>query len=249
MSGYYWSHSALKAIKVCPRKWEQEKLLKNFKSDSWQNRQADAGTTIHEALENNIKSGTKLPKKFAKDKGISAVSQIATRNRQGLRVATATHPTIEAEAELGITWGWEPCGFWEKKNGMFRGKLDLLMLTPTAAYIGDYKTGNPRYGDPMQLERNAILVFASAPSVQLVKTQLLWTQTGKADTYFYRRSESIKPRQKIRTLPAMLEQLEYDIDHAEGLLKSGDFQAKPNGLCFKYCPVETCERHGEKHYG
>lgn len=241
----YWSHSALKQYFTCPLQYEQVKVLKNFQQDFVQSAAARRGDEIHKAIETAIVHKTKLPPAMRVDPMVRKQWKHLQANHKKLKHSARTSPLIQAELELAIDWDYKPCSFWDKTGkGMFRGKIDLLSTTPSVAYMADYKSGNPAYADPIQLERMAVLIFKTMPTIKLIKAELLWLKDGSVNTYFYRKDAHIKPASDYPTEQSLTENLTYDIQVAEEALVSGHFPAKQSGLCRNHCPVLDCVHHG-----
>ena len=241
----YWSHSALKQFNTCAYQYEQVKLLKNYKQEFHQTTEARRGDKIHKALEDAVVHKTKLPPDMSKDPMVRKQWRHLQTNHRKLREASQSKPLVEAELELGIDWDWKPCGFWDKTGrGMFRGKIDLITTTTSLAYMADYKSGNPAYADPIQLDRMALLIFKCMPSIKLIKGELLWLKDGSRDTYFYRKDIHVKPNSDYPTEGDLISKLSFDISVAESALKTGTFPAKKSGLCRRHCPVSSCVHHG-----
>jgi hypothetical protein len=80
----------------------------------------------------------------------------------------------------------------------------------------------------------ALMVFAHYPKVMIVKSGLLFLLHNLFIDESYKRSDS---EAIWRIFTPDLERLKVAFDKSV-------WPANPNGLCRKYCPVETCAYYG-----
>ena len=63
----------------------------------------------------------------------------------------------------------------------------------------------------------------------------LWLKDKAVDKEHFKRSD----------IGAIWSRFLPRVERLEKAVKDGDFPPKPSGLCKKWCPVTTCEFHGE----
>jgi PD-(D/E)XK nuclease superfamily len=217
---FAWSYSQLKAYETCAFQWQQVQLLKNFKGTEgpeliWGNR-------VHHAMHKTLKPGSTVP-----------LPDELILYKPWVDSILALPGTRYVEQKYAITKDFAPCEYFAH-NVWFRGIGDVVVVSGSVAYVGDWKTGKV-LDDPVQLLLMAQLIFSHFPKVKRVQAQFIWLK-------FDCSSEQVVTRQDIADnwvglmdrVRAMTEA--YDTDN---------FPKNPSGLCRKHCPVRSCQYWGK----
>ena len=147
------------------------------------------------------------------------------KNKQGEKLC---------ELKLGITEDLEPCGFYDE-NVWFRGIADLIILDGDLAWVIDYKTGkSSKYADKGQLELMAMSVFKHYPQVKTVRAGLVFVISNDLVKSTY--TEYDKPKLWEKWLAKYKQMETAAIEEV--------WNAKPNGLCRRHCPIIECVHNG-----
>jgi len=214
-----YSYSAIKDFESCPRKFNEVRNLKRFKS---QDTTATLyGTAVHLAFEEFIKDEKPLPPSFA-------------HYAPFVEPLAKFKGDIRCEEKLGIRKDFTPCEFFAK-DAWFRGIPDYLALNydTGVARVADYKTGkSSRFADSAQLELMAAMVMINYPTINTVKGVLLFVVAG----------DVIKSEYTREQLPTILSKWAGRANAIEVATEVGVWNPKSSGLC-KFCPVTeaVCE--------
>jgi hypothetical protein len=153
--------------------------------------------------------------------------------------ADRTTTLVRTEQQLAVTDKLEPCEYFDKRvDPWLRVVADVLKVRGDLARIVDWKTGKVK-NDSEQLELSASVVFSHFPEVQRVMTNFVWLQENFKTDLVIERSD-----QKFfwaRMLP--------QVDEMKLARVTGNFPAKPSGLCIRHCPVTGCPYHGKGNRG
>ena len=217
MKPIVWSFSSLKTFEQCPRKYYHTKIARDIVEPDTQ--ATLYGKTAHTVAEEYIRDDTPIPPQFA-------------YMQATLDVLKAIPGEKLCEVKLGLTKNLESCDF-NAPNVWWHGIADLVVINPTQtiAYSVDYKTSkSARYADVKQLDLVACGLFAKFPTLQKVKSALLFTVSKefvRADHYVDLVDEYIqKPAESVARIEAARE--------------NGVWNPKSSPLC-KFCAVKTCE--------
>ena len=214
-----WSYSKIKAFEQCPKQFYHDKILKEV---PFKETEATLyGTAFHTAAENYIAKDIPLPSKFS----FAQKMLDSLKNKQGEKLC---------ELKLGITEDLEPCGFYDE-NVWFRGIADLIILDGDLAWVIDYKTGkSSKYADKGQLELMAMSVFKHYPQVKTVRAGLVFVISNDLVKSTY--TEYDKPKLWEKWLAKYKQMETAAIEEV--------WNAKPNGLCRRHCPIIECVHNG-----
>ena len=214
-----WSYSKIKAFEQCPKQFYHDKILKEV---PFKETEATLyGTAFHTAAEDFIGKDVPLPGKFSFAQKMLDV----LKNKQGDKLC---------ELKLGITEDLEPCGFYDD-NVWFRGIADLIILDGDLAWVIDYKTGkSSKYADKGQLELMALSVFKHYPQVKTVRAGLVFVISNDLVKSTY--TEYDKPKLWEKWLAKYKQMETAAIEDV--------WNAKPNGLCRRHCPIIECVYNG-----
>ena len=216
-----WSFSKIKSFEQCPKKFYHLKVAKDYAE-----KETDAmyyGTAFHLAAEEYVRDGTPLPEKFIYGKPV--LDSLISKKGEKL-----------CELKMGLTADLEPCGFFDE-DVWWRGIADLVILDREnkLAWAIDYKTSkNTRYADKGQLELMALGVFAKYPQIKTVRAGLFFVVCNDLVKDTYMEYDSGKLWEKWLGKYAQM-QTAADEDM---------WNARPNGLCRRHCPVIECVHNG-----
>lgn len=118
-------------------------------------------------------------------------------------------------------------------NAHLRSRIDLLLTTGSMAMIIDYKTGKS-IKDNGQLMRNALLVFACYPSIDVVYANL----------YSTRGLKPIKLTFTRKNLTGLIKMVMSTMVSVANARTTNTFEPTQNGLCKAWCPVTKCPNNG-----
>lgn len=126
------------------------------------------GNRGHEALELRVGGGKPLPLEFEHCEKFA-------KPFDGRSVKT--------EAWYYIGDDGRACDrFAKNKFGM--GKLDLLVMDDTTAFLNDWKFGNSKYEDPFELEIGALLVHAKYPQLKKILGTYTWIKDDRVSQVY-----------------------------------------------------------------
>lgn len=213
-----WSFSSLKSFKNCPKRYFHEKVAKDVKSTS--GAAADFGKLVHEALENYALHGTPLPVEH---------SHLQDHVDVYIDMPGERRPEID----LSLKADYTPCTA-DDPEVWYKGFADLVILQRSEglAYAIDYKTGNPKYADPDQLEIYALAIFKHFPEITEVRGVLDFLAQDVLIKRKFLASEA-----DVRWLPWIAK-----LDVIRKARQFDNWPANRSGLC-KFCPVHHCQNH------
>jgi hypothetical protein len=220
MTNIVWSFSSLKTFQQCPRKYYHTKVLRDVKeSDTIATLY---GKEMHTVAEEYIRDDKPIPEKFA-----------------------YLQPTLEelkkiegeklCEVKLGLDKNLESCDF-DAPTVWWHGIADLVVINreKRIAHSIDYKTSkNARYADVCQLDLIACGLFAKFPTIERVKSGLLFVVS----------KEFVKAEHHRTMVNKYMEKPIKDIARIEKAKENGVWNPSTSALC-RFCPVSTCEHYG-----
>jgi len=217
MKPLVWSYTFNRDFDNCPRKAHHRYVLRDL-GPFVETDEIKYGNVVHDALNNRTRN-VPLPAEMGSFEPY----------------ALALQPYIDAdqvrgEWQLGVRLDGSPCDFFDNEVFM-RGKIDVtIMPNAQQAHITDWKTGNDKYEDPMELEGNAIMLSAHHPRLTVITGNFVWLKTDRIGIT-YNLTERLPDRwSKIVNLMTVI-------------IPSMDvWPPRPNPLC-SYCPVgpKKCE--------
>ena len=214
-----WSYSKIKAVEQCPKQFYHDKILKEV---PFKETEATLyGTAFHTAAEDYMGKDVPLPGKFSFAQKM--LDSLKTKKGEKL-----------CELKLGITEDLEPCGFYDD-NVWFRGIADLIILDGDLAWVIDYKTGkSSKYADKGQLELMALSVFKHYPQVKTIRAGLVFVVSN----------DLVKGTYTEYDKPNLWEKWLSKYKQMETAAETDMWNAKPNGLCRRHCPIIECVHNG-----
>lgn len=217
MSKVVWSFSSLKTFQQCPRKYYHTKVAKDVKEPDTQ--ATLYGKAAHTVAEEHIRDGAPVPPKFDYMKPV--LEQLSAIPGEKL-----------CEVQLGLTKDLESCAF-NAKNVWWRGIADLVIINEEKqlAHSVDYKTSkSARYADVKQLDLVAAGLFAKFPTINRVKSALIFVVS----------KEFVKAEHYREMVPKYVEKPAQDVARIEAALENGVWNPVQGPLC-KFCAVKQCE--------
>lgn len=217
MAQVAWSYTALTGFETCPKRHYHTKVKKDVKDPPGE--EALWGQRVHKALEERLRDGKPLPPSL--------------KNFEGYAVKFAAAPgELLVEQQIALTAEFKRTE-WFAKDVWVRAVLDVGILNRTRALVADWKTGK-RKPDNEQMELFAAVAFATYPQIEVADTAFVWLKEKKMDRVTYCRDDSPRIWQNFLPRVARLERA-----HA-----TDTWDAKPSGLCRKWCPVKSCVHNG-----
>lgn len=223
-----WTHSKLSAFEQCARQFEQVQVLRNFTdvkhaANLW-------GDRFHKAAEQFIGQSVA-------GEAITPLGADMQPYADYLAQFIGRPGKTFVERRYALDLQLQPCDFFAA-NVWCRAILDVLTLDGTVAHVDDHKTGKNRKKDMQQLIISALHVFYWHPEIETCHTAFHWVQHGFG--------ESAKDRETFHRhqIPELWETLIPKLQRYKAAFESETFKPKPNGLCKKYCAVDTCEYFG-----
>ena len=214
-----WSFSKIKDFEQCPKQYYHKHILKEV--PFVQTEAILYGNAFHKMAEDFIGKGAPIPAKFS----FATKALTSLKNRQGDKLC---------ELKMGLTENLEACDFYSS-DVWFRGIADLVIMDDDVATVIDYKTGkSSKYADKGQLELMALALMARYPQVKKVRAGLLFVICNDLvkDTYMeYDKSK-------------LWEKWLGKYGQMETAAKEDMWNARPNGLCRRYCPIIECVHNG-----
>ncbi len=217
-----WSYSGIKTYETCPRKYEAEKVTKEVKFTDTE--ATIYGKEVHTACEEFIRDGKPLDPRF----GWMLHTLERLNHIEGEKLCELKMGIKRVDGRL------EACDFFDKEV-WFRGIADLVIVNGEKGWVLDYKTGrSSRYADPRQLALMAAAMFLKFPQLQRVKAALLFVVAGDLVKVEYTRDNALNIFAELNEL----------LTQRSTSYETGVFNARPNGLCAKWCPVTSCPHNG-----
>jgi hypothetical protein len=214
-----WSHTSLSAFETCPKRYYLTRVSKEVVEP--QTESTRWGNTVHKALELRLRDKTPLPE------GMTAYEKFCAR-------IEVTPGQLVTEQKLALNAHFQPVK-WMAKDCWVRAVLDVSINAGAKAVVLDWKTGAKKH-DPSQLKLSAAFAFHTYPAIEEVSTGFVWLREQKLSTERYTRDQ----------LPEIWRDFLPRVRRVEIAFEEDKWEAKPSGLCKKYCPVG---RHRCSHCG
>lgn len=219
-----WSFSSIELYKLCPKKYESERLTKEVGFTD--TNVTLYGKSMHTACEDYVNGKPLNPQfNYAKavlDSILKLKGEKITELKLGLK--------IEGD-------NWVACDF-DDVDVAFRGIADLIVIDGKKAKVIDYKSSakkSVKYAKPAQLELMAACLFALYPEIEEVKGALIFLVAGEIISNTYKRENML----------SIFEYYHDDLRRREGSYNSGVFNAEPNNLCRLWCQTKSCIYNGK----
>lgn len=210
-----WSASSVDAYTTCPKKYYHLRVARDVK-DFPPSDAVLAGRQIHKMFENAVNLNEPLPESHTHWQKL--VDQIKALPGEHM-----------AEFPFMLDEFHEPC---DKRSAWTRGVADLVVKHGKEAIIIDYKTGKRKPSE--QLALYTAYAFAYWPEIQKVHTVFVWLKDKTMDRKTYTRDNLAGIWQSF--LPA--------VARMRNSYETGDWPARPSGLCRRWCPCTCCKYCG-----
>lgn len=217
---FTWSYSRLKAWEICPRRYHETQVLKNWPED--ESPQLKWGNDVHAAMAKALQTGEQLPAMYQVFQ--PWIDKIAR---------TPGELMVEEDCKWAITRELRPCA-WMAKNVWLRAIADALKVDNDAALVIDWKAGKSANVDPVQNQLVSLIVLIYFPKVQVVRSDFIWLQEDDHTTQVLYRNEA----------PDQWADIMHRVQAMEQATAENNFPPKPNPFCRRWCPVKTCEFWG-----
>jgi hypothetical protein len=216
-----WSSTKLQASETCPLRHYEVDIRKNYQDRSQALIDGDAA---HKAFEAALRTGGDLPADLHKWR-----QWLEEPRRHEARGAE-----ILVEKKFGLTKDLEPCEFFGE-TAWYRGILDhgALYHEQGVGHLTDWKTGKSKH-DCTQLMLMAQCVFIHYPTMRTLRARYVWFKEAAETVRYFERA------QMGATWAGLLPRVEA----YQNMIDRSLFPPKPSALCFKHCPVRSCEYHG-----
>ena len=214
-----WSFSRIKSFEQCPKQFYHMKVAKDYHESETEAMRY--GTEAHLVAEEYIRDGKPVPSRF------SYMNEVleALNRRRGNKLT---------EIKMGLDVNLEPCEF-KAKNVWWRGIADLVILDGEKAWVVDYKTSkSANYADKGQLELMAMATFKHFPNVTKVYAGLFFVIAKKVVKEVYKKEDS----------DSLWAKWFFKYDRMKTAYKENIWNARPSGLCKRYCAVVECVHNG-----
>ena len=212
------SYSGLSCYEnVCPHQYYHTYILKTVPYVETPERKR--GNDAHAALDKRISAGVPLPPDMAQWEPFAM-------SFDGLGA--------KAELKLAITASGTTVDYWSKQDAWLRGRVDVAVVNGTSAYILDWKTGNSKYEDKLEIGVYAMLLHAANPQLTSIKGTYAWLKDNRLGQS-YDLSDTRTTWNKVNAIVKNIER-----DRARG-----EFEKREGPLC-GWCDVRSCEHRKER---
>lgn len=231
------SHSSLNTFETCPRQYYHKYVARDVKFKP--SYDSEWGDNAHLHLENfvNAQGNYQIPHEVHAKTGQS-MRDYQWSAETIMERAARRGGYVLAERQFGLTHDHATADYWDK-GCWLRGKIDITVLYPKLgeAEVFDYKTGK-RKDDPEQCVLYSASAFVDYTEVKTVRAAYVWLKESPATAIG-------KPLTYARDqLPQMLGLFDKKYAMLKDAYADGVFPPKPNGLCARFCDIESCEFYG-----
>ena len=221
---FQWSYSALKNFELCPRQYYELKIAKNW--EEARSEHLSFGDAVHAAMAEALRTGKPLPLAYrAYQHWIDKVNR------------TKGELLVESECKWAVTRELMPTPWYSDKVWL-RSVADAVKVDtefPASACVVDWKTGKSINVDEMQLTLTALMCFAQFPELLRVRADFIWLAEDKQTTQVIGKDE----------VNGLWADMAPRVERMRQAIEAGNFPPKPNRLCRRYCPVQSCEYWGK----
>ena len=217
-----WSYSGIHTYEICPLKYCCEKVTKEIKFTDTE--ATIYGKELHQAAEEFIRDGKALDPRF----GWMLETLDRLNHIEGEKFCELKMGIKKVDGKL------EACDFFDK-NVWFRGIADLCVVDGALGHCVDFKTGkSSRYADSRQLALMAACMFLKFPQLKRIKAALLFVVAGDLVKSEYTRDNAFDIFAELHGL----------LTQREASYQNDVWNARPNGLCQRFCAVTRCPHNG-----
>jgi hypothetical protein len=217
---FSWSYSRLKNYEVCPKRYYETDVAKNYPQDDGSEVLA-WGNAVHKAMAERCG-----PNKTPLPKGMEKFEPWALK-------VLGTEGDIFVEQDLAIDEDFFNCG-WFDSNTWFRCKVDLARIVGDIGLIVDWKTGKI-LEDPVQLALTAAVAFAKFPDLRAIRASYVWLKEDAESSENFLRED----------MPRMWRGMWDRIERLTQAHERMDFPPVQSGMCKSWCKVTKCPFNGK----
>lgn len=228
---FAWSFSRLKNYEVCPKRYYETDVLKNY-NDSEGNEDLQWGETVHSAMAARCQDGTPLPD------GMPAHYEAWAQK------VLIGGGEIFTELELAIDENFGPAPWFgdkDRRTGQllgpqpwFRAKVDFVKKQGPIGLLVDWKTGKI-VEESFQLALSAACAFAKWPDLLALRVSYVWLKEDAESSDTIRRTDMAHIWRQLWPRISALTQSHQSLS----------FPPQPNRMCRKWCRVVSCPNHGK----
>lgn len=206
---FVYTYSNIACYLNCPAQFRERYWLKSTKfvetpEMAW-------GNKVHSAFEYRVGGGKPLPPDM---------------NHWEPFAAALDGMGAQTEMKLGITRAGRPCGFFDN-DVFFRGKIDVVVVKGTTAFLPDWKTGKKRE-HPFELECQALLLHARLPNLTKIYGSYVWLKDNQMGTHH-----------DLSDTNSTWAYLNNKVDEIESCMQHDTWERNRTPLC-GYCDVLSC---------
>lgn len=226
------TYSSISTYITCPKMFYAKYVSKEVKFEPTP--ATEFGTMLHLKVENYLSKGM-----VDTDNSESFYADInhhfnCAKNFIDQYISRASSYLVEHEFNVGHDLSPLP---WSSKNGLFRTKLDLLMINQSGvAIIADWKTGkfDKRYFTKQQLLWATVPVFSTLVDLNKIYLRYVFTANGHLE-------KGIVERNQVYDIANEIARISNDIWVS---YNNEEWMPRKNGLCKAHCPVLSCRHNG-----
>ena len=161
-----WSYSALSGFELCPKKYCNSAITKQFVEPENPDGPLAYGKEVHEAFANYLTGRLqRLPTPLV-------------HHAKFLDQLKGMSQEILVESELALDHEYQPCGWRDWNDVYVRAKVDFTGITGTEALVVDHKTGKYQEGfDQLEMQMAVVSIFR--PDIEKYSGMYYWTGDRK----------------------------------------------------------------------
>lgn len=228
---FAWSFTRLKNYEVCPKRYYETDVLKNY-NDGDDNPDLQWGETVHKAMAERCQNGVALPDGMPEhyeawaQKVLVGGGEIFTELELAIDQNFSAAPWFgDKDRRTGALIGPQP---W------FRAKVDLVKKQGPIGLLVDWKTGKI-VDESFQLALSAACAFAKWPDLQALRVSYVWLKEDAESSDTVLRKD----------MPNVWRQLWPRISALTQSHLSLSFPPQQGKMCRKWCKVVSCPNHGK----
>lgn len=218
-----WAYTHLSTFEQCPRLYFARYIAKTTKFE--QTKEMKDGTQAHTNLQQRLASKT-MP--IPLPPHLELMEPICKWIEQA--------PIVHVELPVAITRDLQSVDYWDVV-GWQRCKIDVIALRPTHASLVDWKTGNPNYEDPLQLDIYLMDTMVRFPHIETASAANAYTRTGKLGT--------VRHYTRKKDFGMVTAEIMRRWDTVDRATAAGAFPPMPNMFCTG-CADLGCEFRKER---
>lgn len=222
---FAWSFSKLKNFEVCPKRYYETDILKNYTDDD--NTELAWGTRVHDVMAKRCEKGEKIPDDMPAHYELWAQRVLVGGGE------------LFVEQQLAIDENFLEAPWFAARDGSgripwFRAKVDFLKIQGPIALLVDWKTGKIQ-DESYQLALSCACAFAKWPELEAIRASYVWLKEDAESTEIIKRTD----------MPHLWRSLWPRVTKLASAHQSMSFPPTPNRTCRQWCRVTSCPNHGK----